>query len=113
MNDGTIFTVAKDTGTYADTLKAIELATILQELIPEDAHVTVGDAGTNFVIRLPSPLTDKPSGVRLTVGYQYLSHEKAKPAPAGVKPDPFLYKHHKELKKVWQQWSKFTAGRPL
>jgi hypothetical protein len=105
MNDQAEFVVAKETGTYADTLKAVGLATLLQELIPEDAEITIGDAGANFIIRLSSPLPTKPSGARLTVGFQYLAHEKAKPSPTGIRPAPFPYTGQKAVEAVWRQWN--------
>lgn len=106
MNNRTQFLIPKETGTYADTLKAVGLATLLDELAPDNTEVTVGDAGANFVIRLSTPLPDKPNGARLTVGYQYFAHEKAKPAPTGIKPEPFLYKDQRALEKIWQKWNK-------
>lgn len=104
MNDQTEFSVAKGTGTYADTLKAVGVATILQELIPEGAQATIGDAGAIFIIRLSSQIPQNPSGARLTVGYRYLAHETAKPAPTGIMPDPFPYREQKEVEKVWRLW---------
>jgi hypothetical protein len=105
MNDRTEFTVAKETGTYADTLKAVGLATLLHELTSDDTDVTVGDAGANFVIRLSKPLPDTPNGARLSVGYQYLAHEKAKPAPASIRPDSFPYAGQRAVETVWRQWN--------
>ena len=105
MNDRTEFTVAKETGTYADTLKAIGLATLLSELALDDTDVTIGDPGADFVIRLSKPLSTNPNGSRLTVGYQYLAHQKAKPAPAGIRPDPFLYTEQRVVETLRRQWN--------
>ncbi len=105
MNDRTEFVVVKETGTYAETLKAAGLATIVQELAAEDTEVTVGDAGAEFLIRLSSPLPESPNGARLSVGYQYLAHEKAKPAPAAIRPDPFPYTGQRAVETVWRQWN--------
>lgn len=105
MNDRTEFTVAKETGTYADTLKAVGLATLLHELTLDDTDVTVGDAGANFVIRLSKPFPDSPNSARLSVGYQYLEDKKAKRAPAGIRPDPFPYTGQRAVETVWRQWN--------
>ncbi|MBI3786295.1 MAG: hypothetical protein HY270_23140 [Deltaproteobacteria bacterium] len=103
MTDQTEFSVAKETGTYADTLKAVGLASILQQLATTGTQVTVSDAGANFLIRLSSPLPNEHRA-ELTVGYQYLAHEKAGPAPRGIRPDPFPYRQQKEVENVWWRW---------
>jgi hypothetical protein len=104
MSGQTEFTVARDTGTYADTLKAVGLASILQRLAMVGTSVSVSDAGANFLIRLSSPLPDERN-TDLTVGYQYLVHQKAKEAPKEIRPDPFPYKQQKEVEKAWRQWN--------
>lgn len=103
---------SKATGTYADVLFAIGQATIVNEIWPT-AQVTVGDAGDAYVVSI-EPAVVRPARIaKLSVGYPYLAHEKAKPPPKGISPSPYPYveeKRKEDLRKKYDQAQR-QAGR--
>lgn len=82
--------VDKQTGTYADTLHAVGLATLLREL--SFRSVRINDRGGQFQIHTGDRPTDHPS--HLSAGYPYIWEKSKEPERPAV---PFLdYEAEKE-----------------
>jgi len=101
--------VPKSTGTYADVLKAVGMATLLDEFEGRQGLVTISDAGHEYLLTPSQPIEDC-SRARLSLGYPYLSHAKAKPAPEGLSPKPFPYEEEKRKKEAWDKHQEMSKG---
>lgn len=114
MTEITELRVPKTTGTYADALYAVGIASLLADIQGDEGAVFVGDAGHEYVVTLQTPIIKIPGNRKLSVGYPYLAHAKAHTPPIGISPAPFPYvdemAKEKLLKKFREQQTK-GAGR--
>jgi hypothetical protein len=113
MRELTEVRVPKSSGTYADALKAVGMATLLDEFEGRQGLVTISDAGHEYVVTPSQPVVDC-SKEKLSVGYRYLSHAKAKTAPEGLFPSPYPYVEEKRKEEAWdkyQEMSNASGGR--
>jgi len=108
------FRVPKTTGTYADVLRAVGLATIVSEIGEGEGSVSIADAGHEYVIRGTHEISGSEN-LAISVGYPYLAYEAAQPAPIGISPEPYPYKAEKlkeeRRKKYFQAEKKKTGPR--
>jgi len=95
--------VPKSSGTYADVLAAVGIATLVDEIEGQKEHLTISDEGSEYVVSLPRPLGDS-SRAKLSVGYQYLSHGKAESPPKGVFPKAYPYLEEKRKEEAWDKY---------
>lgn len=105
--------IPKTTGTYADVLRAVGIATLIEEIQGQNLAVTIADHGSEYVVTPIQPLDLEGKVFKLTVGYPYLAHKRAKPAPTNIFPAPYAYVSEMAKDKQWQKRRSvsFVAGK--
>jgi hypothetical protein len=103
MGDLTEIRVPKSSGTYADVLSAVGIATLVDEIEGQEERSTISDEGSEYAVSLARPLGDC-SEAKLSVGYPYLSHGKAVPPPQGAFPRAYPYVEEKRKEDAWDKY---------
>ncbi len=97
--------IQKETGTYADTLKAVGLADLLREVTSQD--VRIRNVGSHFEIEGANP-PPVESWHAITPGYPYILDAKDKDIPQGKVLD---YEREKEKVKILREFRQATGKK--
>lgn len=111
MNPKLCFKISKETNTYADALKALGTATLINEIYNNGSKTIIKDQGYNFIIEVPSAegLGALDNITRLDAGYPFVKQKDDEKVPSGI-GDLFDYPKNKQIEETYIKFGK-TTGR--
>ena len=111
MNPKLCFKISKETNTYADALKALGTATLINEIYSNGAKTTIKDRGDSFAIEVPSAegLEGLDNITRLDAGYPFVKQKDDEKVPSGI-GELFDYPKNKLIEETYIKFGK-TTGR--